>query len=169
MSTLEQFRQQGIDLLRDHPNDLPPELHHWIHVGQAATAQDYHRDQTVRSEVFDALRVVLEKFRLLVTPTLGCLPVDNAEDGNTVGPRTIDGQAVDPLIGWCMTCPINSTGHPAASAPAGLSVDGLPVGLQIIGRRYADMDVLAASAALERQLPWREHYRRCAARPLVAP
>ena len=167
LATLAQFRQQGIDLLRDHPDDLPPEIHHWVRIGQAASAQDYHRDQAVRSEVFDALRPVLDRYRLLVTPTLACLPVDNAADGNTVGPRSINGEAVDPLIGWCMTYPINFTGHPAASAPAGLSADGLPVGLQIVGRRYADLDVLAASAALERQRPWQEHYRRCAARPLT--
>ena len=169
LSTLEEFKRQGIDLLRDHEDDLPPELHHWIRVGQAASAQDYHRDQTVRSEVFDALRVVLDEYRLLVTPTLACLPIDNTADGNTVGPRAINGQAVDPLIGWCMTYPINFTGHPAASAPAGLSADGLPVGLQIVGRRYADLDVLAASAALERHRPWRDSYQRCAARPLTVP
>ena len=45
-------------------------------------------------------------------------------DGNTVGPREINGEAIDPLIGWCMTYLINYTGHPAASVPAGLSATG---------------------------------------------
>jgi amidase/aspartyl-tRNA(Asn)/glutamyl-tRNA(Gln) amidotransferase subunit A len=74
---------------------------------------------------------------------------------------------IDPLIGWCLTYFVNFTGHPAASIPAGMSEDGLPVGMQIIGRRYADGDVLAASAAFERLRPWRDYYRICQERPLV--
>ena len=75
--------------------------------------------------------------------------------------------AVDPLIGWCPTYLVNYTGHPAASIPAGLA-DGLPVGMQIIGRSHADADVLAASAAFERLRPWQDDYEICARRPLSA-
>jgi len=109
---------------------------------------------------------VLDRYDLLVTPTLACVAVDNAADGDTVGPSRINGEPVDPLIGWCLTYPVNFTGHPAASIPAGLSADHLPVGMQLIGRRYADADVLAASAAFERLRPWQDSYRRCAERPL---
>jgi amidase/aspartyl-tRNA(Asn)/glutamyl-tRNA(Gln) amidotransferase subunit A len=77
----------------------------------------------------------------------------------------INGEEVDPLIGWCLTYFVNFTGHPAASIPAGLS-NGLPVGMQIIGRRNADADVLAASAAFERLRPWQSHYKACIERPL---
>jgi amidase len=117
----------------------------------------------VRTEVFDAVQDTLGDHDLLVTPTLACLPVDNADDGNTKGPKEIAGETVDPLIGWCLTYPINFTGHPAASVPAGLA-DGLPVGMQIIGRRGADGDVLAASAAFERLRPWRDSYAICSQR-----
>ena len=103
------------------------------------------------------MQSVFARYDLLVCPTLTALPVTNAIDGNTVGPREVAGETVDPLIGWCMTYPFNFTGHPAASVPAGLA-DGLPVGLQIIGRRYADLDVFAASAAFERVRPWRDSY-----------
>ena len=109
---------------------------------------------------------LLNDYDLLVTPTLACLPVDNADDGNTLGPSEINGEQVDPLIGWCLTYLLNFTGHPAASIPAGLSEEGLPVGMQIIGRRYADADVLSASAAYERLRPWQESYRQCAERVL---
>jgi amidase/aspartyl-tRNA(Asn)/glutamyl-tRNA(Gln) amidotransferase subunit A len=60
---------------------------------------------------------------------------------------------------------VNSSGRPAASVPAG-DVDGLPVGMQLIGRRYGDAGVLAASAAHERLRPWHDAYARCANRPL---
>jgi Asp-tRNA(Asn)/Glu-tRNA(Gln) amidotransferase A subunit family amidase len=80
-------------------------------------------------------------------------PVANASDGNTIGPTEINGDIVDPLIGWCMTFPINFTGHPAISVPAGLTPEGLPVGLQIIGRRHADERCLRWRAALNKRDP----------------
>jgi amidase len=96
------------------------------------------------------------------------MPVDNASDGDTKGPGKVDGVEVDPLIGWCLAYVTNFSGHPSASAPAGLS-DGLPVGMQILGRRYAGGDVLAAAAAVERVRPWRDAYEICMKRPLDAP
>lgn len=164
ISVLENFKRQRIDLLRDHREDFPPEYLEWIETGYRMTIMDFIRDQEIRTEVYDAIQNVLHRYDLLVTPTVATVAVDNATDGNTKGPREIEGQAVDPLIGWCLTYFVNFTGHPAASVPAGLSEDGLPVGLQIIGRRYADSDVLAASAAFERVRPWNHLYKVPAAR-----
>jgi aspartyl-tRNA(Asn)/glutamyl-tRNA(Gln) amidotransferase subunit A len=53
------------------------------------------------------------------------------------------------------TFPLNMTGQPAASVPAGFTSDGLPVGMQIIGRHLADATVLRAAAAFEAAQPWR--------------
>ncbi len=105
----------------------------------------------MRTEVFDALRSVLDRYDFLVSPTLACLAVDNATDGNTLGPAEIEGEKINRLIGWCMTYLINFIGYPAATVPAGLADNGLPVGMQIVGRRYADADVIAASADFERR------------------
>ena len=162
---LEGFKAEGIDLRKDHPDDLPPEYREWVEVGYKMTAVDFFRDQEIRTEINDAIQGVLNIYDLLITPTLACMPVENAGDGNTKGPTEINGEAIDPLIGWCMTYFINFSGHPAASIPAGL-IDGLPVGMQIIGRRLADSDVLAASAAFERLKPWHDTYRLCAGRSL---
>jgi Asp-tRNA(Asn)/Glu-tRNA(Gln) amidotransferase A subunit family amidase len=49
------------------------------------------------------------------------------------------------------------TGHPVGAVPAGLA-EGLPVGMQVVGSRFAEDDVLAASAAVERRRPWRDTY-----------
>jgi amidase/aspartyl-tRNA(Asn)/glutamyl-tRNA(Gln) amidotransferase subunit A len=138
----------------------------WLEHGYAMSALDVQRDQQLRTEVYDMVQSVFATHDLLVTPTLACLPVENANDGNTVGPSEVAGVEVDELIGWCLTYPINFTGHPAASVPAGLAEGRLPVGLQVVGRRYADADVLAASAALERVRPWQDAYRLCTDRPL---
>src|SRR3984893_4171636 len=165
ISGLEGLKAAGIDLMRDHPDDLPPEYRRWIELGYGLSAMDLWNDQITRTEVYDAIESVLQKYDLLVTPTLACLPVKNAKDGNTLGPSQINGEEVDPLIGWCLTYLTNFSGHPSASIPSDL-VQGFPVGMQIIGRRGADVDVLAASAAFERVRPWTDAYRICDERPL---
>ena len=58
-------------------------------------------------------------------------------------------------IGWAsFSYPFNFTGQPAATVPAGFAPSGLPVGLQIVGRRFADLTVLQAAAAYEEARPW---------------
>jgi aspartyl-tRNA(Asn)/glutamyl-tRNA(Gln) amidotransferase subunit A len=68
----------------------------------------------------------------------------------------------DELFDWfteqVLTWPFNPTSHPVASVPAGLTDDGYPVGMQIVGRHYEDDTVLAASAAIERERPWHDNY-----------
>lgn len=162
---LDQFKADGLDLLKDHADDFPPEYRRWVEIGRQQTVTDFLRDQAKRTEVFDAVQRVFDRHDLLVTPTVACLPVENARDGNTVGPSEINDESVDPLLGWCLTYPINFTGHPAASIPAGLA-DGLPVGMQIIGRLGADANVIAASAEFERLRPWQDSYEICANRPI---
>ena len=163
LGTFATMKLYGLDLLKDHRDDFPPEYLHWIDVGQRMTLDDLARDQWVRSEVYDAIQSVFSTYDLLVTPTVAGMPVKNRADGNTVGPTQIDGEEVDPLIGWCLTYFTNFSGHPSISVPAGLS-GGLPVGMQLIGRPYADADVLAAAATFERLQPWRDRYRICADR-----
>lgn len=161
VAALEGFKRQGIDLRRDHHDDFPPEFWHWDEIGRRLTVTEFIDDQAMRTEVLDALRGVLDRYDFLVSPTLACLAVDNATDGNTVGPAAINGEPINRLIGWCMTYLINFIGNPAATVPAGLADNGLPVGMQIVGRRYADADVIAASAAFERVRPWIGTYRNC--------
>jgi aspartyl-tRNA(Asn)/glutamyl-tRNA(Gln) amidotransferase subunit A len=73
------------------------------------------------------------------------------------GLNEIHGRAVSPLAWIPFAFPFNLTGQPAATVPAGFTASGLPVGLQIVGRRHADRTVLAASAAFEAATPWAEH------------
>jgi amidase len=165
LGALEGMKAAGIDLLGKHRDDFPPEYLHWIDIGQKLSAMDIFHDQAIRSEVYDAIQGVLANHEILASPTLACMPVDNLTNGETKGPTQINGEEVDPLIGWCLTYITNFSGHPSASVPAGLS-GGLPVGVQLIGRRYADSDVLAAAAAFERLRPWQDHYRICAGRKI---
>jgi len=156
--TADAFKEQGFDLLGSLRDEISPEFAASLELGHKQSALDYRRDDVIRTEVLDALQDVFDRYDLLVCPTLAALPVDNAANGNTLGPTEIAGRRVDPLLGWCLTYPFNFTGHPAASIPAGLSRDGLPVGLQIAGRRFADETVIAASAAFEQARPWAAAY-----------
>ena len=62
----------------------------------------------------------------------------------------------------------NLSGHTSASIPAGL-VNNLPEGIQVIGRHYADGDVIAACAAFERLKPWNDAYQICKAASCLIP
>jgi len=153
------FAEQGIDLMGELAEALDPDFRHKIELGMGVGAVAYRLDDVLRTQVFDAVQDLFDAYDLVVTPTLSVAGVPNAPDGTTRGPSEVEGQSVDPFIGWCLTYPINFTGHPSASLPAGLTPDGLPVGLQLVGRRFEDATVLAASAALERALPWAGSYR----------
>ncbi|MEM2727226.1 MAG: amidase family protein, partial [Archaeoglobaceae archaeon] len=73
-----------------------------------------------------------------------------------LNPEDIAGQPTTP-IGWMpFTYPFNFTGLPAASIPAGFSKDGLPIGMQIVGRKFDDLGVLRISKAFEDVAPWQK-------------
>ena len=96
------------------------------------------------------MRPLFEKYDLLLTPTLSvaAFPVGRLNPEHW-------SQHVWDWIRWAsFSYPFNFTGQPAASVPAGFTPAGLPVGLQIVGRRFADLTVLQASAAFEAARPW---------------
>lgn len=157
----------GLDILGEHRDDLPPEFLRWADHVSEMSAMEYFDDNSKRTQVFDALQAVMTEHDLLVSPTLACMQAESLTNGETRGPTVIEGVEVDPVIGWCMTFFTNFTGYPAVSLPAGLS-EGLPVGIQLIGRRRADLDVLAAAAAFERVRPWDHIYDIPASRSLDA-
>ncbi|MFC7157175.1 amidase [Halomarina halobia] len=146
--------QHGMDLLEEHRDGIDPLFVRIVEAGRRYSAVEYKRADVVRTDVYDSIQAVLTAHDLLVTPTLAVPPFD----ADLVGPSEIDGQAVDPFIDWILSWPFNMTDHPAASLPAGFTGDGLPIGAQLVGRRFADGDVLAASAACERHNPWRDAY-----------
>jgi aspartyl-tRNA(Asn)/glutamyl-tRNA(Gln) amidotransferase subunit A len=95
-------------------------------------------------------RAFFEKYDLLLTPTIACPPFKVGLDN----PTEIAGKPVRDYAWIPFTYPFNMTGQPASSVPCGFTRDGLPIGLQIVGRRLDDATVLRASAAFEAAHPW---------------
>ena len=114
-----------------------------------------------RKVVYEAASQFFHGYDLLLTPTAAVAPFGHGLQG----PPVIDGRAVDGFYWMSFTFPFNLTGQPAASVPAGFTPDGLPVGLQIVGRRLEDGLVLRASAAYEAAAPWRDRWPPILDRP----
>ncbi|MFZ5633421.1 MAG: amidase [Bacillota bacterium] len=131
---------------------MSPGVKAMIRVGAGISAVQYKQFDLMRQEAWDKIEGLLARYDLIVTPTLA---VPAFEIGPP-GPNEIEGRPVDPYSGWYLTYPFNLTGHPAASIPCGLSEDGLPIGLQIIGPRFGEPVVLRASALFEKAGPWQD-------------
>ncbi|HXG16300.1 MAG TPA: amidase [Calidithermus sp.] len=145
-----QFWAHWSEALAEREAQLDPTLAKFVRRGAGISARDYVLAHDRARRFWSEVQGFLARFDLLLTPTTAVppFPADQAP------PREIRGQRVS-VLGWMpFTYPFNLTGQPAASVPAGFTDEGLPVGLQIVGRRWADRTVLAASAAYEAARPW---------------
>ena len=144
---------QGMRELADkYPGQMTPHLVDFLR--RPWTAEELTGAVISRKGVVNKMWKFMRKYDLLLTPTLGCPPFPVYMQG----PEKIEGRMVDQFHWLSFTFPFNMTGQPAANIPAGWTEDGLPVGLQIIGRHLDDPMVLKASAAFESAKPWRDKW-----------
>ena len=118
------------------------------------SAEDLNAGILARKHVYNKMWRFMRKYDLLLTPTM-CVP---PYPTGLQAPASIDGRIAGPLDTIAFTFPFNMTGQPASTVPAGWTDDGLPVGMQIVGRRLDDALVLRASAAFEAAAPWRDRW-----------
>ena len=156
---MELDKKKGFDLVKDHRDELPEEFIYYNELAINGNVMDYYNFNLARTEIFDEFERVFADYDLIISPTTICLPVRNANDNNTLGPTMMNKVKVEPIIGFTETFLANFTGNPACSIPAGLSKDNLPVGMQIIGKRFKNSDVLAASYTFEKISPWKDYYK----------
>ena len=151
LRTLYGGAQAGAHAARspEHKAQMDPELVAYAEASSGLSVVEYVKAVSARQALTDSLRRFFERYDLLLTPTL-CLP---AFPLGMVGPTDVAGRKVTHL-GWTLCYPFNYSGQPAVSVPAGWTAAGLPVGLQIVGRRLEDALVLRAAAALEALRPW---------------
>jgi aspartyl-tRNA(Asn)/glutamyl-tRNA(Gln) amidotransferase subunit A len=117
--------------------------------GLKTSAVDIINAQLKRAELSGAFARFFERYDLLITPTV---PLAAFDAGHMVPPS---GDWGEEWISWTpFSYPFNLTQQPAASIPCGMTVAGLPVGLQIVGAIGADALVLRASRAFEATRPY---------------
>jgi Asp-tRNA(Asn)/Glu-tRNA(Gln) amidotransferase A subunit family amidase len=118
-----------------------------IEAGRGRSAADYLDAQERRVAFTRTWQSFFESYDVLLTPSMP-LPAFGVD---VTGPDVIDGTPVDPFFDdWCvLALAANLTGQPATAVPIGLAGDGLPVGLQVIGPRWADLRTLAVAARVE--------------------
>lgn len=133
---------------------LDPGLRRVVEKGLALRGTDFANALGARHEFWEQVRRIYERFDLVLCPTMPVPPFPVGQDNAP----PIDGERLGPLQWSRFTYPFNLTGQPAASVPAGWTKTGLPVGLQIIGNRYADLLVLQASRAWEQIQPWKDKW-----------
>jgi aspartyl-tRNA(Asn)/glutamyl-tRNA(Gln) amidotransferase subunit A len=132
------------DQLQQRPEDFGEDVRQRLQTGAAYTSTEYilaRRSQTVLRRQFEGF---FDKFDVLLTPTTP-VPAPTLEGPNAVEQARLLTR---------FTAPFNLTGLPALSLPCGFTLDGLPIGLQIIGRPWAESKILNAGFAYERATEW---------------
>jgi aspartyl-tRNA(Asn)/glutamyl-tRNA(Gln) amidotransferase subunit A len=130
--------------LRQRPADYYPGTRLMLELGELVPATDYLRALRLRNRLTESMRSVFRSQRLqaIVAPTLPS------------SARPIASLPAPPRFAGRYTIPFNLTGQPAVSIPCGFSADGMPIGLQIAGRRNDDEGVLRLAHAFQRATNW---------------
>lgn len=143
------WRARFEQLMRRDDNRLSPSLVRQVAMASDWSGADYQRAMFQRTDLFRRVQRWFEAADYLVTPTLSrtALPIEQ----DLFEPIRIDGIEVGEVRrNWFpYTMPFNITGHPAVTLNCGFDSDGLPIGIQIVGRFRDDASVLRAAALLE--------------------
>jgi Asp-tRNA(Asn)/Glu-tRNA(Gln) amidotransferase A subunit family amidase len=148
---LVQFEQE---FPADFAEKLDPVVQSFLPLGEQMTTRDVFAAIYGDYAVHDLLVAFFQQYELFLTPTIATPPYPSG----IFGPSEVAGLAVSSPLEPFFTHPFNLSGQPAASIPVGFTKDGLPVGLQIVGRRFAEKTVLRASACFEAARPWADRW-----------
>jgi amidase len=149
---------RGLSMVALHADKLPKwreqmqkELVSDIEQGLALTPREIARGEALRTVLWQRVRTFMATRDLLVLPTVAVPPFPVEQ----LYPMKINGRPLENYTQWfSLTYGITVTGLPAISVPCGFTRSGLPVGLQIVGRRRQEAAVLRAAAAFEAAAPW---------------
>ncbi len=115
-------------------------------VGLALTGADVARALGLQTEMYERMRALLERYDALALPVSQVAPFAVEQEWVT----EIAGTPMSSYLEWMRSCSrITVTAHPALSLPAGFTPEGLPVGVQLVGRQRGELDLLRLAAAIE--------------------
>lgn len=134
------------DLLATHRDQLKATVIWNIEQGQTLSGADVARAFRLRSELYQGVQAFFDRYDYLLAPVSQVPPFSV----DTEYPAEVNGTPMATYIEWMRSCSrITTTAHPAISVPAGFTPEGLPVGLQIVGRARDDFAVLQLAHAFE--------------------
>jgi aspartyl-tRNA(Asn)/glutamyl-tRNA(Gln) amidotransferase subunit A len=108
----------------------------------------------IEAAINDRVAPIFERYDALICPTAG-YPALRAGEDYLERDFSVAGQQVDPMFEATMTLPFNILSrHPVLAAPSGWASNGVPTGVQIVGRTYEDVTPFRIGAALEHERPW---------------
>ncbi|HEU5432305.1 MAG TPA: amidase [Thermomicrobiales bacterium] len=140
------FEQGRGTLLEEHRDQIKDTVIWNTERGMALSGPDVGRAMRLRTELYARVAAWFDRFEYLLCPVSQLPPFDVT----IPWPTEVAGEPMETYIDWMKSCSrVTVTGHPAISVPAGFTDDGLPVGLQIVGRRHADFAVLQLAHAFE--------------------
>ncbi|RKS77736.1 aspartyl-tRNA(Asn)/glutamyl-tRNA(Gln) amidotransferase subunit A [Motilibacter peucedani] len=151
LALVEGYSSEG-PLLERFRDVMTPGTAEIIEAGAAASGWEYVDALHAKGRFTRAWEEFFTHHDLVLTPSM---PV-TAFGVEHQTPQEVGGRPVDPFFDdWCaLALPANLAGLPATSVPCGLAADGLPVGLQVMGPRWADGLTLAFAALVEKAVPW---------------
>lgn len=140
----------GGQLLAEHRSEIKATLAQNIEYGLALKAADLHTADQQRAALYHGVNAFFEQYDFLVLPTTQVAPFPHEKEWVT----DIDGTAMSDYLEWMsICCVITVLDLPAISVPCGFTDDGLPLGLQIVGKPRADLEVLQLARAFETLRP----------------
>jgi len=148
------WRARFGDLIAQHRAVMTPSLVRQVEMAAAWSGADLLKASFARTAIYRQVQDWLARADFLVTPTLSRTAVSIEHD--LFEPVEIDNRVVGEFrqTWYPYTMPFNLTGHPATTVPCGFASDGLPLGLQIVGRFRDDASVLRAAALYEASEDW---------------
>jgi amidase len=130
---------------------LKPEARWEVEGAQHLSALDVYRASAARSRWYTAANSLFERYEYLLLPSAQLF----AFDASVLWPRSVNGAAMDTYHRWMeVVVPASLLAGPVLSVPVGFGAQDLPMGLQIIGRRHADLAVLQLGHAYDGETRW---------------